>query len=123
MRFPLNISHSFLDTVANTLVFKTPHVQLLGSSLLRVGCDLDGQLHGLLQRISGALVYRLHRLDVDTRHHQVVGREAETATHFALLIQSEHRSTNDLGRVLKSGREKKNMIGKMYGLKPYPHSV
>ena len=72
--------------------------------LLGVGCDLDGQLHGLHEGVARSLVDRLHRLDVNTRDHQVVLSENELVTHLVLLIKAKHRGTDDLGRVLK-GKE------------------
>jgi len=45
---------------------------LAGCGLLRLGCDLDGQLDRLLERVACALVDGLHRLDIDVGHDQVV---------------------------------------------------
>ena len=68
---------------------------------LRVGGDLNGELHGLLQRVARALVDRLHRLDVDTRDHHVVLREDEPVAHLAVVVDAEHRAADDARRVLQ----------------------
>ncbi len=75
------------------------------SSLLGVCRDLDGKLHGLLEGIPGALIHRLHRLNIDACHDQVVGRKAEAIANFGLLVQTKHRGANDFGRVLKEDKE------------------
>mmetsp|Transcript_4165 Transcript_4165/g.14696 ORF Transcript_4165/g.14696 Transcript_4165/m.14696 type:complete len:771 (-) Transcript_4165:86-2398(-) len=60
-----------------------------GSGLLRLGRDLDGHLHGLLERVAGALVNGLHRLDVDVGDHQVVGRELQALLRSATGVLAE----------------------------------
>lgn len=71
-----------------------------GSCLLRVGGDFNSQLHRFLQGVPGALVHWLHRLNVDARDDQAVGRETKSVSNLTPLVQTKHRRSDDLGRIL-----------------------
>lgn len=55
---------------------------VLGDRLLRLGRDLDGELHRLAQRVARALIDRLHRLDVYVRHRQHVRLKVQPLQHL-----------------------------------------
>jgi len=71
-----------------------------GWCFLRVGGDLNGQLHRFLQGISGPLINWLHWLDINTGDHQVVSWELKTISDFLVLIQAKYRCSNNSGWVL-----------------------
>ena len=75
-----------------------------GGSFLGVGGDLNGQLHRLLQGVAGALVHRLHRLDVNAGDDQAVLREPEVLAHLVVGVEPKHWAADDLGRVLHTIR-------------------
>ena len=78
-----------------------------GSCLLRVGGDFNSQLHRFLQGVPGALVHWLHRLNVDARDDQVVGRETKSVSNLTPLVQTKHRRSDDLGRILCQSEKQK----------------
>ena len=69
---------------------------------LRVGGDLNGELHGLLQRVARALIDGLDRLDVDARDDHVVLREDKALAHLAVLVDAKHRAADYARRVLNT---------------------
>ena len=73
---------------------------VLGGGLLRIGRDLDGELHRLLERVARALVDGLDRLDVDARQGEVVHGEAELLADLLVLVEAEHGGPDYGGRVL-----------------------
>ena len=73
---------------------------VLGGGLLRIGRDLDGELHRLLERVARALVDGLGRLDVDRGDDEAVGGEAELVAHLAVLVEAKDARADDLGAVL-----------------------
>ena len=73
---------------------------VLGGGLLRIGRDLDGELHRLLERVARALVDGLDRLDVDARQVEVVHGEAELLADLLVLVEAEHGGPDYGGRVL-----------------------
>ncbi len=70
-----------------------------GSSLLRFGSDFNGQLYGFLERISGSLIYRLHRLNINVGNNQVVGGEDELVLNRFGTILSKDGLSDNFGRV------------------------
>lgn len=55
----------------------TPSRSVPGGRLLRVGGDLNGELHAALEGIPRPLIHGLHALDVDAADDEAVGGEAQ----------------------------------------------
>ena len=69
--------------------------------------DFDGQLHGLLQGIVSPLIDGLDGLDINVGDEQVVGQEVELVPHLLVLINTKHRSADDLHKALVKVIEKR----------------
>ena len=93
-------THTHTPTHTHTHTHTHPHTHAPGSGLLGVGCDLNGQLHRLLQSVPSPLIDWLRRLDVDAGYHEAVGGEGEAIANLSPIVYTKHRGTNDLCRVL-----------------------
>ena len=93
-----------LDIINNLLALELTLGLLLktfsfvtGTGLLRLGGDLNGQLDGFLERITGPLVDGLDSLDINVGDDQTIGIESEGVLDGARLVKSEHSLTDDPG--------------------------
>ena len=57
-------------------------LNLPGRGLLRVGGDLDSELHRFLERVPGPLIYWLHRLDINIGDDQSVCVKLEVVLYL-----------------------------------------
>ena len=73
-----------------------------GGGLLRVGRDLDSELYRFDERVPGSLIYRFNRLYIDRRDRETVLREIEAVANLIVLIQTEHRRTDNARRILNN---------------------
>jgi hypothetical protein len=56
-------------------------------------------LYRFLERVSGSLVNRLDRLNIDVGNDKVVGVEVERVSHLATFVEAKDSLSNNLGRV------------------------